>query len=386
MPTSITAFVGAAATGPRDRPIQITRFAEFERLFGGLHLTSPMSYAVRDYFANGGQTALVVRVKGAESVDGARVHERDVIGDETAQTGIYALNRAEHFNLLCLPPLFRDTGSMPCAYVATSAAVYQAALALCVSRRAMLIVDPDPAWAVQTGHATQRAIRGRHALGFSTTDARNATMYFPAVRQADPLRRGDVDTFVPCGMIAGVYARTDARRGVWKAPAGLDATLGSVHELQVDLSDEQHSELNALGINCLRSMGARGHVVWGARTLASAENGANEFTYLSVRRLALFLEESIARGTQWAVFEPNDEPLWAQLRTTVEAFLHGLFRQGAMQGTTPREAYYVKCDRDTMTAHEIARGIVNIVVGFAALRPAEFVVCTIQQRAASSTP
>jgi phage tail sheath protein FI len=174
-------------------------------------------------------------------------------------------------------------------------------------------------------------------------------------------------------------ARTDVSRGVWKAPAGIEATLSGVSALSVKLTDGENGQLNPLGINCLRAFPVVGRVVWGARTLRGADQLASEWKYVPVRRLALFLEESLYRGTQWVVFEPNDEPLWAQIRLNIGAFLHTLFRQGAFQGRSPREAYFVKCDKDTTTQADINSGVVNIVVGFAPLKPAEFVVIKIQQ-------
>jgi phage tail sheath protein FI len=176
-------------------------------------------------------------------------------------------------------------------------------------------------------------------------------------------------------------ARTDAQRGVWKAPAGLEASFSGVQEFSYTMTDAQNGLLNPLGLNALRSFPVAGQVVWGARTLAGADQLASEWKYLPVRRFALFLEESLYRGTQWVVFEPNDEPLWAQIRLNVGAFMHNLFRQGAFQGQTPREAYIVKCDRETTTQNDINLGVVNILVGFAPLKPAEFVVIRIQQMA-----
>ena len=187
--------------------------------------------------------------------------------------------------------------------------------------------------------------------------------------------------FAPCGAVAGVFARTDAQRGVWKAPAGLDATLTGVPELRVPLTDAEIGQLNPLGVNCLRALPVVGRVVWGARTLRGADRLASEWKYIPVRRLTLFVEESLYRGTQWVVFEPNDEPLWAQIRLNVGAFMQNLFRQGAFQGRTPQQAYLVKCDEETTTQNDIDRGIVNILVGFAPLKPAEFVLLKIQQLA-----
>ncbi len=172
---------------------------------------------------------------------------------------------------------------------------------------------------------------------------------------------------------------------MWKAPAGTEATVNGIVGFQDELSDAENGSLNPLAINCLRTLPTYGNVVWGARTLDGDNNRGSEWKYIPVRRMALFLEESLFRGTQWVVFEPNDEPLWAQIRLNINAFLQTLFRQGAFQGATPREAYFVKCDRTTTTQADINMGIVNIHVGFAPLKPAEFVVLRIQQIAGDLT-
>ncbi len=303
--------------------------------------------------------------------DGDPLGQADYTGSEANKTGIYALEKADLFNLLCIPPDTRNGD--------TAAAVYQAAMAYCVTRRAMLIVDSPEAWGTTKETAAATAVAGLNALGLSGTDARNAAIYFPRVYQADPLREGQLDFFVPCGIVAGIMARTDTQRGVWKAPAGLDAALNGIQGLRVNLTDAENGMLNPLGINCLRSFPVNGRVVWGARTLRGADQLSDEYKYVPVRRLALFIEESLYRGTQWVVFEPNDEPLWAQIRLNVGAFMQNLFRQGAFQGSSPREAYFVKCDKETTTQNDINLGIVNIVVGFAPLKPAEFVIIKLQQ-------
>jgi hypothetical protein len=296
-----------------------------------------------------------------------------VLGVENDKTGLYALKKADLFNLLCIPPDTRDGD--------TSKDVYGPAMRFCRDRRAMLIVDPPNSWGANKVTAAATAQAGLAGLGLNGTEARNAALYFPRVIESDPLRDGQPDTFVPCGIVAGVMARTDTTRGVWKAPAGQDASLNGTSGLQVNLSDAENGMLNPLGINCLRTFAPAGRVVWGSRTLRGADQLADEYKYVPVRRTALFLEESLYRGTQWVVFEPNDEPLWAQIRLNLGAFMQSLFRQGAFQGKTPREAYLVKCDRETTTQDDINRGVVNIVVGFAPLKPAEFVIIKIQQLA-----
>jgi uncharacterized protein len=527
--TSVTAFLGRALRGPTNDPTIINSFGDFERIFGGMHADYPLSYAVRDFYLNGGAQAVIVRLfkaveeeeeeengnggngnggNGAEvpnadgvattplvgavmlsaaspgvwantlaikvdydgidaeaatrfgvaeedlfnltivevtpegpgqrevfrnvSLDqgaGARRLDRvllqssrlarivdplaadlerpaetaddadptlrstapdaityftgggdgmalseadDFVGSLNDKTGMYALAKTDIFNLLCIPADTRE-GDTP-------SAVYQAAMQYCVERRAMLIVDPPADWA-DANDITNNNNAKFTALGLNGTAARNAALYFPRIKQADPKREGQIDSFVPCGVIAGVMARTDVQRGVWKAPAGLDAALNGVAGLAVNLNDAENGMLNPLGINCLRAFPVVGRVVWGSRTLRGADRLADEYKYVPVRRLALYIEESLYRGTQWAVFEPNDEPLWAQLRLNIGAFMQNLFRQGAFQGTTPREAYLVKCDKETTTQNDINLGIVNVVVGFAPLKPAEFVIIKIQQLA-----
>ncbi len=504
--TSITALVGRALSGLLNSPTTVNSWSDYERQFGGLWEFSTMSYAVRDFFANQGSQAIIVRVahtdartatlafgdspatdlvleaaspgewgnritatvdhgtdanlprtlsprvdperfnllveyrvapdrdervqepflnvsldennprylrrvlesqsqlvrvrshmtatsssparpepqsvQGEGGTDGSDIDDNDILGSESNKTGLYALNKADLFNLLCIPPPIRVTPeNVGATGTFTSANVYGKALTLCTVRRAFLIVDPDPEWASSPSQAVANAIAGQENLGIAGPDARNAALYFPAVREVDPLKDNQVYTFVPCGVVAGIMARTDSARGVWKAPAGLDAALGGVQGLQVNLSDKENGDLNQLGINCLRSFPVNGRVVWGARTLRGADQAADEYKYVPVRRLALFIEESLYRGTQWVVFEPNDEPLWAQIRLNVGAFMQNLFRQGAFQGKSPREAYLVKCDAETTTQNDINLGIVNILVGFAPLKPAEFVIIRIQQLA-----
>jgi phage tail sheath protein FI len=310
--------------------------------------------------------------------DGSDISDTQVSG-AGARKGLYALDKADLFNILCIPPFSKeeDVGDSTLA----------AAAQYCKEHRAMFIVDPPanpPAtstlapWTdaedARTGINTMRSVLG-------TAPSTNAAAYFPRLKMADPLKENRTEEFAPCGAIAGVYARTDAQRGIWKAPAGQEASLSGVREYTYKLTDGENGTLNPLGLNCLRSFPVHGNIVWGARTLAGADQLASEWKYIPVRRVALYIEESLYRGTKWVVFEPNDEPLWAQIRLNVGAFMHGLFRQGAFQGTTPRDAYFVKCDKETTTQNDIDRGIVNILVGFAPLKPAEFVMIRLSQMA-----
>jgi len=305
--------------------------------------------------------------------DSERLEVATYEGAEEDKTGLYALEKADLFNLLCVPPDTRE-GDL-------DASLHSRFAAYCAERRAIYIVDPPYRWAARKETAATTARDELGSLGIAGTDARNAALYFPRVVQADPLREGQPDVFPACGVIAGVLARTDAARGVWKAPAGLDASLNGIRGLQANLTDAENGHLNPFGVNVLRTFPNLGSVIWGARTMRGADQLGDEYKYLPVRRLALFIEETLFRSTQWAVFEPNDEPLWAQLRLNIGTFMHDLFRQGAFQGGKPSDAYFVRCDNTTTTQSDIDKGIVNIVVGFAPLKPAEFVIIYLQQMA-----
>jgi uncharacterized protein len=310
------------------------------------------------------------------------------VGDYTAidmdgtKHGIIALDKTDIFNILCIPPDRRSLAD-PVSWDQTDPQVFSAGLAYCVTRRAMLIVDPPLSFQQSLdGSAVLSALA---TAGINGTNARNGVMYFPRVLEVDPLKGGKVGTFVSCGAVAGVMSKTDASRGVWKAPAGIDAGIAGTAGLAVNMTDAENGLINPIGINALRTFPIIGSVVWGARTLRGADVVADDYKYLPVRRFALFMEESLFRGLKFAVFEPNDEPLWAQIRLNVGAFLNNLFRQGAFQGRTPRDAYFVKCDNETTTQNDINLGVVNVLVGFAPLKPAEFVIIKIQQIAGQVT-
>ncbi|MGZ5441099.1 MAG: phage tail sheath family protein [Thermoanaerobaculia bacterium] len=299
--------------------------------------------------------------------DGSAVANADLLGNQANRTGMFALEEADLFNILCLPPASPgDT---------VDEATYSAAASFCADERAMLIADSPP------GFSVNRAVADLPT--FVTGEGkRNAAIFYPRILMQNPLARTQsIEEYVPCGAVAGVFARTDGNRGVWKAPAGIEAGLAGVQSLSVPLTDGDNGRLNPLGVNCLRTFPLTGSVVWGARTLDGADALASDWKYIPVRRTALFIEESLYRGLKFAVFEPNDEPLWAQIRLAAGAFMQDLFRKGAFQGRTPREAYLVKCDAETTTQNDINLGVVNVLVGFAPLKPAEFVIIRIQQLA-----
>jgi phage tail sheath protein FI len=274
--------------------------------------------------------------------------------------GLYALDRINLFNILSVPG---ETG------IGTISTLEK----FCRDRRAFLIADSVDGATLTSLKAGPGNITG--------DDAINAAFYYPWIVAADTLQQNRPRSFPPSGFVAGIYARTDATRGVWKAPAGSEASVTGALGVSAMLTNGENGVLNPLAINCIRNFPVYGTVVWGARTLQGNDERGSEWKYVPVRRTALFIEESLYRGTQWVVFEPNDEPLWAQIRLNVGAFMQNLFRQGAFQGTTPQDAYFVKCDKETTTQNDINLGIVNIVVGFAPLKPAEFVVIQLQQMA-----
>lgn len=477
--TSITAFVGSAVRGPVDEAVPISSFADFGRLFGGLAVDSGLGYAVRDFYLNGGDAALVVRlVNGATSagwsLDGlfleannpgswangltaqvthpspaeaTEIARDQGLADDGATTftlqlrlgeeeemfanvsivdgpmrvdkvlastsrlvrvaeplpverpgesedalttiaaglngalprvetyfpptdghrGVRALLSADLFNILVLPPAV-PWGDVP-------GEVWPGALTFAHEQRAFLIVDPPVS-------ATSTSILGwiTEGAGLGGNSARNAALYFPRIVEADCVREGQLGTFVTSGAMAGLYARTDKTRGVWKSPAGLDAWLVGALGLSPDVTTADNAALNTQGINIIRSFSGNPPVSWGAGTIRRLSAASDEYVYLSVRRLALFIEDSVERGTRWTGAERNDELLWEQIRRSVENFLDTLFRQGGLQGTQPREAYGVRCGRDTTSQAELDLGMVNIEIFFAPLRPANFVHLVMRGR------
>ena len=487
--TSITAFMGRTLRGPTDRAVLLQSYADFIRVYGGLSLDSTVSYAVQQFFLNGGSQAVIVRLH-----NGAQLAKNNLLGpvklqaanegtwggqlcvrvdyatkdptntklfnlfvkdmgsgvtesfrnlsvdstdsrfvttvlkqesqlirvdptspltgrppanapvlpgkdpfsdpayytafnsggddgspiiDNIVQTNLGLLDKVDIFNLLCIPPLTRDTD--------VGVDTWNNAISYARGRRAVVLVDAPTTW-----NTIGNAVSGVDDASFPTRQD-NAAVYFPRLLIPDPLIENRLQAFAPCGVMAGVIARTDTDRGVWKAPAGIDATLINVSALTLNgddpatITDPDNGQVNPLGVNCLRNFPVIGRVAWGARTLRGADALADQWKYLPVRRLAYYIEESLYRGTQWVVFEPNDEPLWAQIRLNVGDFMQTLFRQGAFQGQTPSEAYFVKCNSETTTPTDISNGVVNILVGFAPLEPAEFVVIQIQQITATQS-
>jgi len=303
---------------------------------------------------------------GEPIAPGDAAFDTALFGDGST-TGVYGLAKVDMFNLLNVP-----------GYV--NAAKLADLQTLCRNERAFLLVDSEHGTEVGGSEMT-----GAPDSSLSGDNGMNAAYYYPWLLAPDPQQGGRPRAFPPGGGVAGIFARTDTQLGVWKAPAGTDAALSSVIGVTVPMTDSENGVLNPLGVNCIRSFPVYGTVVWGARTLRGNDQVGSEWKYVPVRRTALFIEESLYRGLKWVVLEPNDGALWAQIRLNVGSFLNDLFRRGAFQGQAPKDAYFVKCGRDTTTQSDINRGIVNVIVGFAPLKPAEFVVLSIQQMAGQLT-
>jgi uncharacterized protein len=385
VPTTVTAFLGRANDGPVNVATQIFDWGDFERLFGGLAHHLPLTYAVQQFYANGGGEAYIVRLaEDAAAVDAPWLSPPTYFGDRTAKTGLHALDDVANLNLLCIPPDGRMLPDVPVARQQLDPSVRTAALDYCVERGAFFIMDPPVAWNDKL-RADQAADIHPVDLGcwpvgsFPPDKMRNAAVYAPTIQCEDPLANDAVCDFAPCGAIAGQYCATDIARGVWKAPAGVSCGLAGVRALTVKMDDAQNGLLNQQGINALRDLVTYGPVIWGARTLAGADALADDYKYIPVRRLALYIEQSIRAAIQWAVFEQNDEQLWARLRLSIESFMLNLWQQGAVLDQ------FVRCDASTTTQADIAAGVVNIQIGFAPIKPAEYVVLIIQQQTAQSS-
>jgi hypothetical protein len=346
-----------------------------------LGLTAPTSSNLAHYALGTGVTnAGLGYASTAATAPVGLPYSTDLIGDPLAFTGIYALNKVPIFNMLCIPEAARALPGNPNTPDPNinPVQIYSAAITLCDQQRAMLLVDCPPNVSTVAGAVDWKS----NTIGVVDP---NGAAFFPRLRLADALNKGQLRTFAPSGLVAGVYANSDSVNGVWTAPAGISATLNGVQNMTYQLSDIENGVLNPLGLNCFRTFPIYGPVLWGARTLVGADALASQWKYVPVRRTALFLESSLYRGTQWVVFQPNDERLWAAIRLNINAFMQTYFLKGAFQGQTPDTAYFVKCDSETTTQTDIDNGVVNILVGFAPLIPAEFVVIQIEQLAGQTS-
>jgi phage tail sheath protein FI len=290
-------------------------------------------------------------------------------------TGVFAqdssLDKLPVFNLVLIPGVADTT-------------IWSEGLAFCERKLAFMIMDP-PVQDTADGFGENLPTIFDDFQGSIIPKSTNGALYFPYVNCGDPLT-GSTFPLPPSGSVAGLYATTDNNRGVWKAPAGLQTviqnTIGVVDT--GDMTDARQGTLNPIGVDCLRNVPGIGTVIWGARTLVAENTSLQQWEYVPVRRIALFLEQTLRANLTWVVFEPNDEPLWVAIRSSIESFMLSLFQQGAFQGTKPSQAFQVLCDDTTTTQQDIDTGVVNILVAFAPLKPAEFVVIEIAQLAGQS--
>ena len=361
---SVAAFVGHTLAGPINRVVAVRSYLEYANSFGGLAASSEVSYAVLQFFRNGGEQALIVRVPeddtglpGLEALGGR---------ERSYPVGLSCLESNDEFSLLCVPDVTRPRepgGSVPQFRIERMAEFWRTAMDLCRRKRAMLLVDlPANATTVLAARGALAALpRGTRALPGA---------YAPWLPREDPLHANRQRLCAPSGTIAGLYARIEKTRGAWKAPAGLEADLRNVRRLAAGFTDTDQSVLNPLALNLLREFPGRGLVCWGARTL----DISGDWTHVPVRRLGNLIERSVLRGAGWVAGQGNGPGLWTRLRTAIETCLYGLFREGAFAGQKPESCYFVRCGPDTTTAADIASGQVRVEIGFAPLRPAEFLI------------
>lgn len=354
LPTSVALFIGVAPQGAADRAIRIRSGADVAREVGPPAPGNLLGASLVDFLANGGQDAWALCVTGDASLTPASPGFLAALDAMLAPGGLVA--QVEGFNLLVVPGL-------------TDMPTIRRLQALCRERRAFLVLDAPPG-------ADQAAVIA-HAQALSAgPDAGCSALYDPWVQVPDPMAPGTPRLAPPSGLVAGVYARVDATVGVWKAPAGLTATLVGVTGMARLIDDRAQDVLNPLGVNALRLFPQYGPVVWGARTL---DTGDAEARYVPVRRTLMFIEGSLTRGLEWVVFERNDEALWAAVRQSVVQFLNHLWRQGALYGSSLDDACFVTCGRGTtMTDADVAAGRLRLTVGMALIRPAEFIVLNME--------
>ena len=355
--TSLAVFLGRAKRGPLNKPVLCQTYAKFQRTFSSVYAHSDLARSVKLFFENGGNQCYVLRLApGAAGGAPAPV-------DYQRAFAVIA-RKVDLFNLLVLPEDADQTAAI-------TESLWAPASLFCQQQRAFLLMDPPRAW--NTVQAAIDPATGVYASRAGLVKD-HCAIFYPRVLVSE---QNQTVTLGPSGALAGLLARTDSARGVWKAPAGVEADLRGITGLENNVTNTENGALNARGINTLRTF-PTGIVNWGARTLDGDDALGSEYKYLPVRRLALFVTASLDRGLPWTVFEPNDEPLWAKIRLNVSSFLFRLFQQGAFQGRTPQEAYFVKCDAATSTAHDRSLGQVNLQVGIAPLKPAEFLVLRLQ--------
>jgi len=361
--TSVTAFVGKATRGPIGSAEKIHSLDHYKRLYGDIASENDvMGLAVQLFYLNGGKSAYICRLANKEN-------KPLTATDFTHFYNSILVNRQD-VNVILVPGEYWPKDG-------SSNLIINATLAHCDKmKNRITIIDPPPDLELKQAITVK---------SLALPSSENSVLYYPWLKIVNPLynvvtnpNANKTLVVAPSSFAAGIWSRTDERRGVWKAPAGTNANLRGTTGLKYKVGHSEQDQLNSLGINCLRDIPGAGIVVWGARTLASSSDP--EWRYISVRRTAIMVEKSLNEGTQWVVFEPNDQHLWSTLRRTIRYFMSTLFRTGALQGAKSSDAYFVRCGVDeTMTQADIDTGRVIVIVGIALLRPAEFIIIKIQQ-------
>lgn len=361
--TSVAAFIGKTSTGHDAPPVLVRSWKQYQDVFGLSGTEGYLPYAVYGFFANGGSSCFVSSLSA--------VTENAIKGDPTKQSGLRGLEAEQTVSIVAVPDLAAKSVSS-----AVRKGAQQALVADCAKRNRVAILD------LEMEAKVDAAVKAIGDLGLDPKQKPYAAVYYPALKVTDlkpanPSKPGTTDV-PPSGHVAGVWARVDDERGVYKAPAneplqGIDAPV-------LRLADTDQDTLNPVGVNCIRTFPGRGSLVWGARTLAVD----TEWQYVNVRRLVCFLEESIRLGSLWAVFEPNDERLWSSVRRNVVAFLTDQWRRGALVGRTAAQAFSVQCDESNNPLEKRLVGQVTCDIGIAPAKPAEFVYFRISQIVAPS--
>ena len=351
--TSTVGFIGEASVGPVNEPIFCTNWSQFTKHFGDFQHSDFMAHAVYGFFNNGGGRCFVLNVGSGDTEGEKKVASKAAlyIGSDNGpgtRTGLKAFEDVDQINILCAPGQ-------------TDPAIQDAVLSHCENMRYRFAILDSPELIEKGG--VDKLPKPR--------DSKYGAYYFPWVEVYDPYK-GNI-FMPPSGYMAGVYARVDGERGVHKAPAN-ELVRGALG-LRYNITKGEQDILNPKGINCIRAFTNRGIRVWGARTISSDAS----WRYINVRRLFNMVEQSIEIGTQWTVFEPNDQRLWKRITRDLSAFLMRLWRMGALFGKTPEEAFYVKCDDETNPPEVIDAGQLVCEIGMCPVKPAEFVIFRIGQ-------
>jgi phage tail sheath protein FI len=362
--TSVLGVVGVTMAGTVGDPLKVTSWQEFIDAFGRTDPGSFTAEAVWGFFHNGGSEAWVVKVPHPNAPDGipeAAERDADAVLAGALVEGIERLDGSSPVDLLICPDMLMVRDDR------LRRSVIDAMTRFTERHLRFAIVDLPPL-------GDDRALVDWRLKYVTSTFA---AVYAPHTEMVhlDPGARARTRQVPPSGVVAGVYAKTDDRRGVWKAPAGIE--VDGVVGLGESYTDDRQDLLNPNAVNVIREFPQRGIMVWGARTASDDP----EWRYVAVRRLANMIERSVVRGTQWAVFEPNSEPSWTSLRTSIEGFLFDLWREGGLVGPKPKDAFFVRVGLgETMTQSDIDAGVLNVVIGFAPLKPAEFTAITISHK------